>query len=241
MSKNQDELIKDIVKYLVKNIFDKHIASIDKRHTTLNSYKYNPIVVRYLSQLIEGRYSPMGVAKALFYPRILGTSINTSFGTWIQNVIVDLKVGDASGSIIKGIDIEFEDKIDGRYKYCQLKSGPSTINYGDVSPMMEVFNSIIRLGKTNRKDVRNTDFIIGVVYGDTIDLSQHYLNINKTFPVYAGKEFWEHLTGDPSFYSELIKRLTHCIDSLQSNDIVREGCRKLAQEISESDSFHFRE
>jgi hypothetical protein len=36
------------------------------------------------------------------------------------------------GSVVHGIDIEFIDAIDGRKKYCQLKSGPSTINKDDV-------------------------------------------------------------------------------------------------------------
>ncbi|HFC30488.1 MAG TPA: hypothetical protein ENJ44_05540, partial [Oceanospirillales bacterium] len=34
----------------------------------------------------------------------------------------------ATGSLIKGIDIEFFDKVDKRTKWCQLKSGPNTIN-----------------------------------------------------------------------------------------------------------------
>ena len=53
--------------------------------------------------------------KSYFYKywlHVLGTSINTSFGTRIQNMFVEL--GLAQGSLIKGMDIEFTDKIDNR-------------------------------------------------------------------------------------------------------------------------------
>lgn len=36
------------------------------------------------------------------------------------------------GSMVSGIDIEFEDALDGRHKYCQVKLGPNTINKDDV-------------------------------------------------------------------------------------------------------------
>lgn len=72
--------------------------------------------------MLDDNYNPEGVAKALYFPRVLGTSINTSFGTRIQSMFVEL--GMAEGSKIKGMDIEFIDKIDLRKKWCQLKSGP---------------------------------------------------------------------------------------------------------------------
>ena len=114
---NQKELLKEIVIYFEKNIFENHINASLKTHSKLKSYNINPIVVKYLSKVLEGNYSPEGVAKALFYPRVLGTSINTSFGTRIQNMFVDLEI--AEGSKIKGMDIEFIDKIDKRRKWCQ--------------------------------------------------------------------------------------------------------------------------
>ena len=108
----QEELIKKIVRYFEEFIFLPHLSASLKKHAQLNSYNINPIVVNYLSQLLEGKFTPEGVAKALFYPRVLGTSINTSFGTRIQNMFVELQM--AQGSMIKGMDIEFTDKIDGR-------------------------------------------------------------------------------------------------------------------------------
>lgn len=93
-------LIRNIVDYFETTIFSNHIEASLKKNSKLKSYNINPIVVKYLSRVLEGNYSAEGVAKALYYPRVLGTSINTSFGTRIQTMFVDL--GIASGSMIKG-------------------------------------------------------------------------------------------------------------------------------------------
>ncbi len=95
------DLIKSIVDYFEKNIFEKHIDSALRVHSKLKSYSINPIVVKYLSKVLDDKYSAEGVAKALYYPRVLGTSINTSFGTQIQKMFVEL--GIASGSLITQI------------------------------------------------------------------------------------------------------------------------------------------
>ena len=153
------KLIESIVEYFRVRIFEKHISSSLTNNSKLKSYNINPIVVKYLSKVLENKYSPEGVAKALYYPRVLGTSINTSFGTQIQNMFVDL--GLAQGSMIKGMDIEFIDYVDNRKKWCQLKSGPNTINSEDVNPLIKKFTDTINLARTNKAfaNIRNTDFI----------------------------------------------------------------------------------
>lgn len=72
-------LLFNIVQYFKKNIFENHISAAIKVHSKLKNYNINPIVVKYLSKILENDYTPTGIAKALYYPRILGTSINTSF------------------------------------------------------------------------------------------------------------------------------------------------------------------
>lgn len=236
---SEQALIDEIVKYFQKNIFENHIEASLSKNSQLKSYNINPIVVRYLSEILEGNYSPIGVAKALFYPRVLGTSINTSFGTRIQNMFIDLNI--ASGSMIKGMDIEFIDQIDNRKKWCQLKAGPNTINSEDVNPLLKKFNDTINLARTNRamKDINNTDFIVGIIYGEESELSQHYKRINNTFPVIIGKDFWHRLTGYPNFYDNLIEALYNSIDTLNTKDVLNVGCEKLAKEIEESNLFNF--
>jgi hypothetical protein len=236
---NELDLTQSIVSYFEKNIFENHINASLKVHSKLKSYNINPIVVKYLSKLLVNEYCPEGVAKALFYPRVLGTSINTSFGTRIQNMFVVL--GIASGSLIPGMDIEFADKIDGRKKWCQLKSGPNTINSEDVKPLIRKFTNTINLARTNQalSTIRNTDFIVGVLYGERTELSQHYKIIDQTHPVIVGREFWQRITGFKNFYDGLVLALHESINSLYTKDVLDSGCSLLAEEIRNSPLFKF--
>jgi hypothetical protein len=235
----ENQLIQTIVEYFEKNIFENHINASLKRHSKLKSYNINPIVVKYLSKLLEGNYTPEGVAKALFYPRVLGTSINTTFGTRIQNMFVELEM--AEGSIIKGMDIEFFDKVDERKKWCQLKSGPNTINSEDVQPLIKKFTTTIQLARTNKalKGINNSDFIVGVLYGESAELSMHYKEIDKTHPVIIGKDFWHRITGYPKFYKGLVAALQVCINNLDTKEMITKGCEELTKEIKASPLFKF--
>lgn len=232
-------LVQKIVDYFKIKIFENHIASSLERNSKLKSYNINPIVLKYLSKILVDDYTPLGVAKALYYPRVLGTSINTSFGTQVQNMFVELSI--AEGSMIKGMDIEFIDKIDNRKKWCQLKSGPNTINSEDVKPLIKKFTDTINLARTNKAlaDVRNTDFIVGVLYGDEAELSMHYKNINSNHPVHVGRDFWYRLTGFENFYDELVIALHKSIDDLDTNNVINKGCDQLAEEIKRSTLFKF--
>jgi len=235
----EEQLIKTIVEYFETKIFKNHIKASLKTHSKLKSYKINPIVVKYLSIVLEGNFTPEGVAKALFYPRVLGTSINTSFGTRIQNMFVELEI--ASGSLIKGMDIEFIDKIDNRKKWCQLKSGPNTINSEDVKPLIKKFTKTIKLARTNRasSNISNSDFIVGVLYGESSELSMHYKKVDKTHPVFVGCDFWHRITGFPDFYNGLVTALHECINQLDTKEFITKGCDELANEIRNSPLFQF--
>ncbi|NOS91719.1 MAG: restriction endonuclease [Cyclobacteriaceae bacterium] len=236
---NEEQLIQSIVDYFEINIFKKHVKASLAANAKLKSYNINPIVVKYLSRVLEGNYSPEGVAKALFYPRVLGTSINTSFGTRIQKMFV--KLGIAKGSMIKGMDIEFIDKIDNREKWCQLKAGPNTINSEDVTPLIKKFTDTINLARTNHamRGINNNDFIVGVLYGEPDELSMHYRKINEQHPVIIGNEFWHRLTGFPNFYSGLVVELHTSINSIDTKNLITEGCNKLAEEVRTSPHFNF--
>ena len=159
----ESQLLTIITAYFKDKIFNNHKNNVLTNHSKLKSYKINPILVKYLSKVLVNDYSPIGIAKALYYPRVLGTSINTSFGTRIQNMFVEL--GLAKGSLIKGMDIEFTDKVDNRKKWCQLKSGPNTINSEDVNPLLKKFSSVVNLARTNSIQLNNSDLILGVLYG----------------------------------------------------------------------------
>lgn len=236
-SQSELALLDQIVQYFERNIFEKHIHSSLKVHSKIESYNINPILVKYLSKVLDDKYSPEGVAKALYYPRVLGTSINTSFGTQIQKMFVELDL--AGGSLIKGMDIEFIDKVDQRKKWCQLKSGPNTINSEDVKPLIKKFTDTIRLAKTNNSKLSNTDFIVGVLYGEVTEMSMHYKLIDKTHPVFIGKEFWYRITGFPKFYEKLVNALHTSISNLDTKEFFKKGCEELTKDIESSSLFNF--
>ncbi|MEM6965367.1 MAG: PmeII family type II restriction endonuclease, partial [Bacteroidota bacterium] len=183
--------------------------------------------------------TPLGIAKALYFPRVLGTSINTSFGTRIQNMFVKLNL--AQGSLIKGMDIEFVDKLDERKKWCQLKSGPNTINSEDVNPLLKKFSNVINLARTNALQMNNSDLIVGVLYGEEDQLSQHYRKIDEKHPVIIGKEFWHRLTGHASFYDKLVTQLDMIILEIENENFFQQGYLNLAKEIADADLFEFSE
>lgn len=233
----ENELLEIITVYFKDKIFENHKLNSLKNNSSLKSYKINPIIVKYLSKILEDKFTPIGIAKALYYPRVLGTSINTSFGTRIQNMFVE--IGLAKGSLIKGMDIEFIDKLDKRKKWCQLKSGPNTINSEDVNPLLRKFTVVTNLARTNSIEMNNSDLILGVLYGENDQLSQHYQKINKQFPVIIGQELWHRLTGFENFYSKLVTDLDYMISNLDTEDFFNEGFLSLAKDIEESDLFDF--
>ena len=201
----------------------------------LKDFKINPFLVNYLAAFLCGNTESESLAKALVYPRILGTSINTSFGQNIQIFISSLAqiAGNASG--IDGIDIEFIDALDNRKKYCQCKAGPQTINKDDVATILGHFTHLQNKARLDRLDISINDMIVGVLYGEANELSGNYKNIDKTCPVYCGSEFWEHLTGDKQFYHRLAKAFGEVVeeDNIDGSQMILSKINEIAKEIED--------
>jgi hypothetical protein len=117
----------------------------------IREFTINPFLWPYLAYYLEGNKDYRTLAKVLVYPRALGSSINTSFGTRAQHLVTRL-FDDTFGSAIPGIDIEFIDKTDNRKKYCQVKAGPNVINKDDVATIKGHFRALVNLAKTNHLD-----------------------------------------------------------------------------------------
>ena len=152
--------------YFRSNIIPSHIKNLNKLR--LKDFDINPFLINYLASFLCGNTEPDSLAKALVYPRILGSSLNTSFGMSIQIFVSQLQevVGGASG--IDGIDIEFIDAIDGRRKYCQCKAGPNTINKDDVATILGHFKKLIGKSRLDRIPLQMDDMIVGVLYGEKV-------------------------------------------------------------------------
>lgn len=219
--------------YFREIIIPNHVKGL--KNLKLKDFKINPFLVNYLAAFLCGNTKPESLAKALVYPRILGTSISTSFGQNIQIFISSLAqiAGNASG--IDGIDIEFIDALDSRKKYCQCKAGPQTINKDDVATILGHFTHLQNKARLDRLDVNITDMIVGVLYGEPNELSGNYKNIDKTCPVYCGAEFWEHLTGDTHFYHRLAKAFGEVVeeDKIDGSHLILNKINEIAKEIEE--------
>lgn len=138
--KQKQSIIESGKQYFREIIIPNHLKNLHA--LKLKSFKVNPFLVNYLAAFLCGNTEPKSLAKALVYPRILGTSINTSFGQNVQIFISSLAEVAGSASGIDGIDIEFIDALDGRKKYCQCKAGPETINKDDVATILGHFTKL---------------------------------------------------------------------------------------------------
>ena len=196
------QLLEKAKQFFRDEIVEAHITKACAKAGKLSNYNVNPFLFKYLANFLKGNDNPRSIAEALVLPRILGSSINTSFGMRIQKLISELFEG--FGSTTPGIDIEFIDAIDGRKKYCQIKSGPNTINHDDVETIFGHFQSTINLARTNNLNIGINDMIVGIIYGEEAELSSHYKRIGEKYPVIIGKSFWHKLTGKENFYFELI-------------------------------------
>lgn len=214
--------------FFKENIVVNHLKNT-KKLKKLSEFSPNPFLTKYLANFLTGNSDPKSIAKSLIYPRVLGTSINTTFGNQMQ--FFCSTVLDGFASTTSGIDIEFIDQIDGRKKYCQVKSGPNTINKDDVTTIINHFADIKNIARTNRLELSFTDLIVGVFYGTPEELNGHYKSIDKEYPVYIGEEFWHRLTGDREFYYHLINSISEVALEVNSAKLLEEVIEDLAKEI----------
>ena len=214
-------------------IIPKHLKKLEALE--LKDFNINPFLVNYLAAFLCGNTEPVSLAKALVYPRILGTSINTSFGQNIQIFISSLAQVAGAASGIDGIDIEFVDAIDGRRKYCQCKAGPNTINKDDIATILGHFRHLHNKARIDRLSIQVDDMIVGILYGEDDDLSSHYRIIDSHYPVYCGKEFWKRLTGDEEFYNRLAKAFGEVVEeeNIDGSQLIRRKILEIAAEIEE--------
>lgn len=229
--KEKQVILEKAKQFFRESIVNRHKINTEKLKS-LSELQPNPFLMKYLANFAFGTCSAQDIAKALVYPRVLGSSINTSFGMAMQTFCSE--VLDGFGSTTKGIDIEFIDQTDNRKKYCQIKAGPNTINKDDVTTIKNHFTDIRNLARTNRLTSFNsgTDCIVGVFYGQSDDLSSFYKEINTDYPVYIGQEFWYRLTGDEHFYSALINSFAEVADEVDGSELLEETIEALAQQIT---------
>lgn len=224
--KERLEILEKSKQFFKTEIVESHIRNTEKL-SKVENFKINPFIHKYLSQYAFGNSEPESLAKVLIYPRVLGTSITTTFGDKMQDYCG--KVLSGNGSLVSGMDLEFTDCVDGVKKYCQIKAGPQTINKDDVKTIKDHFLGAIRLARTNNLKISSDNCVVGVLYGEQKELSVHYKRINDDYPVYIGKEFWYRLTGDEEFYGRLIDSFAEVAKEMDSSKLLNETIQKLSQ------------
>ncbi len=227
-SKQKAEILKNSQQWFNDVILTNHLKNT-KKLVNPKEFNINPFLLTYLSNFLTGNSDPVSIAKALIYPRALGQSITTSFGSNIQSFVT--KVLKSVGSTTPGIDIEFIDACDKDKKYCQLKAGPNTINKDDITTIINHFSSTRNLARTNNLKIPNDDLIVGVVYGEPQQLSAHYKKITTQHyhPVFIGQEFWLRLTGDENFYFELIRSIAEVSQEADATKELEDVILELSQ------------
>lgn len=210
------------------SLIESHRKNTEKL-TDINEFNINPFLLYYLANYLEGNSTPTSLAKALVYPRVLGTSITTSFGSQMQTFIT--KVLGAYGSTTQGIDIEFIDQIDKRKKYCQLKSGPNAINQDDIKTIKDHFQGVKNLARTNNLHIDLGDLIFCLTYGEESEKNSFIKKLEKDYTVYMGKEFWQRFTGDKYFYRDLILTAGEIAKEVNMKNIVDEVIEDLSKNI----------
>ena len=172
-----ETILRDAYAFFEDVLAANHLRNT-KKLAKLSSFKINPFTVYYLSAFAFGDISAESLAKTLVYPRALGTSISTSFGANTQTFCHRVLGG--FPSVIPGMDIEFDDQVDGRHKYCQVKAGPDTINSGDPDVIMGHFKSLRNLARTNGMPLNDaTDCCVAVLSGEEKDLNGHYMRTTR--------------------------------------------------------------
>lgn len=224
---HKKEILSKFKIWFKDGLIESHKANTLKL-TSLDAFNINPFLLYYLSNFLEGNSDPKSLAKVLIYPRVLGTSVTTSFGTQMQTFLTT--VLDAYGSTTKGIDIEFVD-ANGNRKYCQLKSGPNALNRDDVSTIKGHFDGVRHLARTNNMNVGINDMVFCLLYGEPHEKNSFVKELEKDYPVLIGKEFWHTFTGDEGFYQDLIDAVAEIAKEVDMKSLVEEVINKLAKEI----------
>jgi hypothetical protein len=229
--KRELEIVEKAKSFFKERIVPKHLAN-KKNLKDLKNFNINPFTHKYLAQFAFGNDDPESMAKALIYPRVLGTSISTTFGNQLQYFCNEVLSSFASTT--SGIDIEYNDAFDGRHKYCQVKAGPTTINNDDVATIKGHFTAIKNLARVNRLTGFNPmyDCVVGVLYGDEQSLSPSYKKIGEDYTVLVGDAFWEHLTGDSLFYGKLIGAFAEVAKEMDYSKILNKLIDEVADQLT---------
>ncbi len=216
---NEQELLIAMVEYFRRNIFQPHFRKLQTEHADFESYSANPFLLPYQSKIIENDNNALGAAKALYYARVLSTSINTAFGAHIRKALVNCALAESINN--KSNIILFTDKLTSERTGCILKSGPKTVNSGDEGNILDKLNDI--QGVETRA--------VAILYGTEADLNPTYQHLNREIQILVGNDFWHHITGFPDFYVHLQHEISVNIANWDTGNHFQIGLQRLTRQV----------
>ena len=200
-----------------------------KNFAKIDQYKINEFTLIFQTLALRNKLDVNSIAETLVTIGWAGQSLSTSFGDQLQKKFM-IKIPGVNASVVKGIDIEYIDFFDKKRKYVQLKTGPLTINAGDVKPILDEFTSAKRLARQNGLIVPDTDFIMGVIYGKRKQINAHYLKIEQAgYDVMVGNDLFEHITGIPGLADKIMRIAKKLMRSKKPYPHLQKAKRELAK------------
>lgn len=110
------------------------------------------------------------------------------------------KIPEDENVSVSGKRFDIKKEKDDKKLYIQVKSGPNTMNVGMIASL----NDMIK--KIEGKDDKAFG-ILGMTYGTKSQISPQIRDKLENFEnkAFIGKEFWELLSGQNNYYTELIR------------------------------------
>ena len=197
----------EVEKYIQDNIGEFH----QRRLLNLENLKLKAILQRKNPYL----YRAKNISLAQKFVKVvldahLSSQEEGIFGSFLEGLarFVAGKTCCGIKSATEGIDLEFE--RDNKRFLVTIKSGPNWGNSGQIKRMIDEFNKAKRTLKTNNPHIEIVA-VNGCCYGrDNNPYKQ------KGYYKFCGERFWTFITGNESFYKDIIDPLAH--DAKRRND-----------------------
>ena len=191
---------KAIVNFVEKNIqkfHDKRLDSIKTLQLGTILEKKNPYLFKAKNILLAEEFIKT-IADAF-----LSSQEEAIFGGFLEELAIFIceKAYGGTKSSAEGIDLEFSKG--GAHYLAAIKSGPNWGNSQQIRRMEQNFKQAKRIFRTSASKSQNIIAVNGCCYG-----KEPHPDKGDYFK-YCGQDFWELISGDKNFYTEIIEPLGH--------------------------------
>jgi len=175
---------------------------LDSRYLRLESLRLDDLEVNVLLVMALG-FTTAEEAIDFYIHQKVTIGAATSWG---QKALEDLckiagakRVPKDENVKVSGKRFDLKKVSNGTAYYIQLKSGPNTMNVGQVDSLNKMINKI-------EEDNSGKKAILGMTYGTKSQISPQIRNNLNDFDnrAYIGEELWQFLSGEVNYYHRLV-------------------------------------